>query len=178
MRRSDIVMTSQGERRCHLQFWRVTARFNPRSPRRLIATAKRKRARLMPFDSRPHEEVDDPSGCLYLGGNLSIHDLTRRSTRLQLPEWNMNTVFQFTTSQGGRPEGELFCRRRRVLSIHDLTRRSTSQQRWIYSIFRLSIHDLTRRSTSGKRSGGRGHILSIHDLTRRSTRRHSAERAF
>ena len=77
------------------------------------------------FNSRPHKEVDD----LYLHKaqslfDLSIHDLTRRST------------FNY----------DVLCSRK-ILSIHDLTRRST-RHRFLKNIHNsLSIHDLTRRST-------------------------------
>ena len=123
--------------------------------------------------------------------NLSIHDLTRRSTE---------EVFDYIN--------------RGSLSIHDLTRRSTSLLSWTVTmptsfnsrphkevdddvtqpenLKKLSIHDLTRRSTSstghiradqptfnsrphegGRHSlfsdNGKSSVLSIHDLTRRST---------
>ena len=123
--------------------------------------------------------------------NLSIHDLTRRSTG---QPWVSN--------------------RDACLSIHDLTRRSTISERQPLLYVDLSIHDLTRRSTMNLFSiccgiisfnsrphkevdstlsqqsapaqafqfttsqGGRHHLLfsikitanlSIHDLTRRST---------
>ena len=58
--------------------------------------------RLLPFNSRPHEEVDDPAATKKVRGSLSIHDLTRRST--------------------GCIDGNCSVTR---LSIHDLTRRST-----------------------------------------------------
>ena len=124
--------------------------------------------------------------------NLSIHDLTRRSTE---------EVFDYIN--------------RGSLSIHDLTRRSTSLLSWtvtmptsfnsrphkevdddvtqpenlkksfnsrphkeVDQLYRshqsrsteLSIHDLTRRSTFPSVSdNGYSSVLSIHDLTRRST---------
>ena len=77
-------------------------------------------------------------------------------------------IFQFTTSQGGRPtaatigaESRTFNSRphkevdrlgfvenlRGTLSIHDLTRRSTVIHSIAAVLKRLSIHDLTRRST-------------------------------
>ena len=78
------------------------------------------------FNSRPHKEVDGISKSVsFTISNISIHDLTRRSTVFDRPlsrlrthfnsrphkevdvpspgthcDWN---VFQFTTSQGGRP---------------------------------------------------------------------------
>ena len=56
----------------------------------------------IPFNSRPHKEVDSDGEKLCIQKKLSIHDLTRRSTDQEryLKEWN-------------------------DLSIHDLTRRST-----------------------------------------------------
>ena len=59
----------------------------------------------LPFNSRPHTEVDDGScKCLYRIC-LSIHDLTRRSTWLR--DLYMNAPsFQFTTSHGGRRDEE------------------------------------------------------------------------
>ena len=78
----------------------------------------------LPFNSRPHKEVDGvflqcwsdlwlsihdltrrSTVLAYRGGfynNLSIHDLTRRSTTFCRSLWR-RSAFQFTTSQGGRP---------------------------------------------------------------------------
>ena len=56
--------------------------------------------------------------------NLSIHDLSRRSTCCNVNQFTTGT-FQFTTSQGGRP----------------------NRFSWIHTPFKLSIHDLSRRST-------------------------------
>ena len=77
------------------------------------------------FNSRPHKEVDSStsSECLE-GSDLSIHDLTRRSTIGQC-EWAEYPTFQFTTSQGGRLASDAASMQDRPLSIHDLTRRST-----------------------------------------------------
>ena len=55
-----------------------------------------------PFNSRPHEEVDYAGQVPCYGVSLSIHDLTRRST-ISPEETGSITVFQFTTSRGGRP---------------------------------------------------------------------------
>ena len=55
------------------------------------------------FNSRPHTEVDLETAIQNeLRNNLSIHDLTRRSTQY-LPECIPSYTFQFTTSHGGRP---------------------------------------------------------------------------
>ena len=78
----------------------------------------------VPFNSRPHEEVDRKYRNISLSSGLSIHDLTRRST-----ERNQHAA-------------EIS-----KLSIHDLTRRSTRRTVKILRIKCLSIHDLTRRST-------------------------------
>ncbi len=143
-----------------------------------------------PFNSRPHKEVD--GGCLLFRTcvDLSIHDLTRRSTCSDLSrmQWNLfqfttsqggrpalggvkksATVFQFTTSQGGRRELNIKVKRRKKLSIHDLTRRSTTTEALMKQKENLSIHDLTRRSTEFCDRAGELWRLSIHDLTRRST---------
>ena len=77
------------------------------------------------FNSRPHKEVDRLIQVLLHQSDLSIHDLTRRSTidralciNVMLPfnsrphkevdtrqsiSSALNVLFQFTTSQGGRP---------------------------------------------------------------------------
>ena len=77
---------------------------------------------------------------------LSIHDLTRRST-IEDRIKQLTDFFQFTTSQGGRPEETAFLSKEIILSIHDLTRRSTEDHGIRGYLPRLSIHDLTRRST-------------------------------
>ena len=53
------------------------------------------------FNSRPHKEVDQTGSPLSNACDLSIHDLTRRSTSSPRPP-SFITAFQFTTSQGGR----------------------------------------------------------------------------
>ena len=55
-----------------------------------------------PFNSRPHKEVDCTADATEYSRNLSIHDLTRRSTCITLYPSEMTGAFQFTTSQGGR----------------------------------------------------------------------------
>ena len=78
-------------------------------------------------------------------------------------------IFQFTTSQGGRRNTDIYSQAAMDLSIHDLTRRSTVPAEMGVATDTLSIHDLTRRSTFlvGVFTGDWD--LSIHDLTRRST---------
>ena len=56
-------------------------------------------------------------------------------------------IFQFTTSQGGRPLSGCIVQAQDLLSIHDLTRRSTGRSEGRPFCVYLSIHDLTRRST-------------------------------
>ena len=64
-------------------------------------------------------------GRIILWAKLSIHDLTRRSTPAGLSRTTRQKLFQFTTSQGGRPESNRAQAYNPRLSIHDLTRRST-----------------------------------------------------
>ena len=120
------------------------------------------------FNSRPHKEVDYRHLQTLLLCNLSIHDLTRRSTFIagNIPvfwdlsihdltrrsttesSWQRTQItFQFTTSQGGRRLSCTSASYDEVLSIHDLTRRSTLLKNKKNYTGRLSIHDLTRRST-------------------------------
>ena len=146
-----------------------------------------------PFNSRPHKEVDSSSSVRSRSKpNLSIHDLTRRSTGIG--------------ASGLTDE---------CLSIHDLTRRSTAESgssatprqafnsrphkevdymRLTQIILRNSFNSRPHKevdypSSVHKRSGRsfnsrphkevdrlqhnrwRRRRLSIHDLTRRSTRR-------
>ena len=98
------------------------------------------------FNSRPHKEVDPARRQLMTATDLSIHDLTRRST------WAADIT-----------------RHPYNLSIHDLTRRSTVLLACGAGKEPLSIHALTRRSTPGHRHTHLHANLSIHDLTRRST---------
>ena len=59
-------------------------------------------SRIKPFNSRPHTEVDLLAGIIFsIKIVLSIHDLTRRSTSPVLIR-RKRTIFQFTTSHGGR----------------------------------------------------------------------------
>ena len=82
----------------------------------------------LPFNSRPHTEVDSLHLYYSIYTYLSIHDLTRRS-----------------------PVAHNAIRKCINLSIHDLTRRSTHLQSGCASENQLSIHDLTRRSTCSVR---------------------------
>ena len=144
------------------------------------------------FNSRPLKEVDDKKDWTRFKLTLlSIHDLSRRSTIPLISVPHNHPIFQFTTSQGGRPflsyqyptniqsfnsrplkEVDIFnlvfltiyC-----LSIHDLSRRSTLAVDYMVCVSILSIHDLSRRSTFFTGSRSLMIILSIHDLSRRST---------
>ena len=78
------------------------------------------------FNSRPHEEVDSICHPFLCIPYISTHDLTRRSTiKGILPD--KLTVFQLTTSRGGRQQLGLIERIFEYISTHDLTRRSTQQ---------------------------------------------------
>ncbi len=167
-----------------------------------------------PFNSRPHAEVDLFSvhswfdsfsfqfttsrrgrpccpGVQSFTGDLSIHDLTQRSTSgcssyssahmtfnsrphaevdIHLYKSTFNhIIFQFTTSRRGRHIAIIPRQQERGLSIHDLTQRSTEVEGVATLILNLSIHDLTQRSTGIERDLFHGRVLSIHDLTQRST---------
>ncbi len=58
------------------------------------------------FNSRPHKEVDQSHKKGNSQDGLSIHDLTRRSTGCS-NYFVVIQIFQFTTSQGGRPSTSL-----------------------------------------------------------------------
>ena len=81
---------------------------------------------------------------------LSIHDLTRRSTRAPCPR-TPTKRFQFTTSHGGRPEGEPVSLEYLVFQFTTSHGGRQPEVQSSNSIHILSIHDLTRRSTSGTR---------------------------
>ena len=168
-----------------------------------------------PFNSRPHKEVDRYQGVtVYLtllfqfttsqGGRqvrvkisdlyirLSIHDLTRRSTRSSIalasfgvsfnsrphkevdqPETSREDIrefFQFTTSQGGRRP--LFAVRY-VSIVFQFTTSQGGRRIWSRLLNTFSSFQFTT-SQGGRPSGWDqfpGFALSIHDLTRRSTRK-------
>ena len=101
--------------------------------------------------------------------DLSIHDLTRRSTVERHSPICHNMIFQFTTSHGGR---HTYASIPVYISIFQFTTshggRHTSCK--LLSVTSgLSIHDLTRRSTPLTSQKAYSNCLSIHDLTRRST---------
>ena len=101
----------------------------------------------MPFNSRPHKEVDLCFCDVLALLGLSIHDLTRRST----------SDYNYTdTSQ--------------KLSIHDLTRRSTHRTR-LHMRCCASFNSRPHKEVDVVSNRYEVLIfLSIHDLTRRSTR--------
>ena len=142
------------------------------------------------FNSRPHKEVDDCSQSSVHSGYISIHDLTRRSTivpplvlyarsfqfttsqggrpDLLFPEFNPE-LFQFTTSQGGRP-----CLGKEYAEPV-LFQFTTSQGGRLMGSDEISDDCIFQFTTS---QGGRLNeskedrlvaSISIHDLTRRST---------
>ncbi len=63
------------------------------------------------FNSRPHKEVDRRLKAFSVRFDLSIHDLTRRSTTAIRKHGNALN-FQFTTSQGGRRSRRGSCKTR------------------------------------------------------------------
>ena len=101
--------------------------------------------------------------------HLSIHDLTRRSTNLLSLHALFNPIFQFTTSQGGRPCHMQSSAHTIGLSIHDLTRRSTyiagREKGW-----KRTFNSRPHKEVDGTAAQNLELLnLSIHDLTRRST---------
>ena len=76
------------------------------------------------FNSRPHEEVDGYAAVREHHGNISTHDLTKRST---LEEDLLKQIF--------------------YISTHDLTKRSTGYIEYDKPLENISTHDLTKRST-------------------------------
>ena len=102
-RRIFQFTTSQGGRRRRMQKKRYRMPFNSRPHKEVDPSPNRSWSNPTSFNSRPHKEVDLPH-CNALPGRdvLSIHDLTRRSTFIPL--------------EISYPQN---------LSIHDLTRRST-----------------------------------------------------
>ena len=122
--------------------------------------------------------------------NISTHDLTRRSTTEPPAGTAFVSVFQLTTSRGGRPFAVCF-----LLRLVHFNSRPHEEVDYVevqpYKIDNISTHDLTRRSTmlpvlimaregyfnSRPHEEVDGHlilnrtdnIISTHDLTRRST---------
>ena len=143
------------------------------------------------FNSRPHKEVDNTKSGRF-GLSTSFNSRPHKEVDHQAGISSLVSLFQFTTSQGGRRANRSQRYNRGGLSIHDLTRRSThriqdavsnrctfqfttsqggrhKEHNTVCIDIDLSIHDLTRRSTPPPPEGNRSERLSIHDLTRRST---------
>ena len=143
------------------------------------------------FNSRPHKEVDNFGGSNEKTDiSISTHDLTRRSTDSEL-FCIIATLFQLTTSQGGRQVILL----RYVLFFHFNSRphKEVDGYRLIPDCYKavfqlttsqggrqisctcdylasyISTHDLTRRSTLLIWLLIIYNVISTHDLTRRST---------
>ena len=104
-------------------------------------------SRAMHFNSRPHEEVD-------------------KITNLQA---SSITVFQLTTSRGGRRSKRCAESERSGISTHDLTRRSTREfaKKLADNIFQLTTSRGGRLRFCGFPL--KASCISTHDLTRRST---------
>ena len=116
--------TSQGGRRGlrSIQCHRVP--FNSRPHKEVDTRTGTTWADIISFNSRPHKEVDPGSTIGGVFVDLSIHDLTRRSTDTWL------TFSAPRQSFNSRPHKEVDTgfpvpEYGKVLSIHDLTRRST-----------------------------------------------------
>ena len=143
------------------------------------------------FNSRPHKEVDGYAAPFIVHAIfISIHDLTRRSTDLESRN-HPSIIFQFTTSQGGRPTVFLTLMNAGSISIHDLTRRSTTLVspshnpekfqfttsqggRHIFGCISCFHQEYFNSRPHKEVDEGRQEYIdslniSIHDLTRRST---------
>ena len=142
------------------------------------------------FNSRPHEEVDVSTAGDESYGNISTHDLTKRSTMLSSSEDN-KAVFQLTTSRRGRlylwdgvrgnvhfnsrPHEEVDQLKEPFPQEDQLFQLTTSRRgrleglRNSFNSWFISTHDLTKRSTRRCRSKIWFDIISTHDLTKRST---------
>ena len=121
------------------------------------------------FNSRPHEEVD---GYVFIECpicHISTHDLTRRSTLRCLSDAIENLHFN------SRPHEEVDCMNNNAFQqyrVFQLTTSRGGRRTSINSITinsNISTHDLTRRSTNTEKEQIEQDIISTHDLTRRST---------
>ena len=144
------------------------------------------------FNSRPHEEVDEYLPVFQQTESLSIHDLTRRSTRHRVLAWITAIAFNSRPHEevdkdasypglsrqsfNSRPHEEVDTSSIHSSSTHSPFQFTTSRggrrkrQSQAPCPSGLSIHDLTRRSTIGDTVFCIRDYLSIHDLTRRSTK--------
>ena len=122
------------------------------------------------FNSRPHKEVDSDEEGENTPENLSIHDLTRRSTTPisvsnTIPDLSIHDltrrstavgcggtaiyyVFQFTTSQGGRHQPHCACACDKPFNSRPHKEVDGNPDKTESETTTLSIHDLTRRSTN------------------------------
>ena len=102
-----------------------------------------------PFNSRPHKEVDEWQHDVSPFRDLSIHDLTRRSTLCLPCSTSYIYFFQFTTSQGGR-QSNCYFNTWSQISFNSRPHKEVDWDNPLISDYEhcLSIHDLTRRSTA------------------------------
>ena len=105
------------------------------------------------FNSRPHKEVDVADSASKKPQIIFQFTTSQGGRPSQWDHPECREIFQFTTSQGGRLTRRSTrshsgrSQNRHFLSIHDLTRRSTALRFLRFLMGNLSIHDLTRRST-------------------------------
>ena len=182
--------TSQGGRLHTWSFHTYNFNFNSRPHKEVDPGHYKWKHGYSYFNSRPHKEVDLEYQYMMECAEISIHDLTRRSTKWRKwSTWESNISIHDLT----RRSTMWFLRNiaRNSISIHDLTRRSTlciaggrnqskhfnsrphkevdKTKAQVDNLFDISIHDLTRRSTWFTSQWGKKRYISIHDLTRRST---------
>ena len=86
--------------------------------------------------------------CWYFCYHISTHDLTRRSIYSSFLSTFKCTVFQLTTSQGGRQRVGAFLLWIFQISTHDLARRST-----LVTIYRSSFPIFQLTTSQGGRPG-------------------------
>ena len=166
--------------------------FNSRPHKEVDHSSPRRSLDPSPFNSRPHKEVDCAVSYISLLIDLSIHDLTRRSTFLvstifdriisfnsrphkevdHLPLYNRrhSGTFQFTTSQGGRPRSVLVGVTLQTpfnSRPHKEVDNHQALCQLCFSVFQFTTSQGGRRATGDEFEDLRQ--LSIHDLTRRST---------
>ena len=144
------------------------------------------------FNSRPHEEVDllnmpgTGRKCIFqfttsrrgrpclsaeygIVLDLSIHDLTKRSTSPRtFPLWNIWSFNSRPHEEVDAPQPISFGP---LISFNSRPHEEVDDCHGIlpHSVRDLSIHDLTKRSTPIRKGKSLSVVLSIHDLTKRST---------
>ena len=161
--------TSRRGRPVCCSFWPPKSSFNSRPHEEVDLGDQAIYIVPQPFNSRPHEEVDQATEDMLKKLDLSIHDLTKRSTcRLwkQLargfsfnsrPHEEVDLVravgggnmafFQFTTSRRGRP-GQAEQKNIQTLSFNSRPHEEVDNiSSYFLPLICLSIHDLTKRST-------------------------------